>query len=106
MRGLDRQTAIYLAGVSGIRSRVPADATKLEERAREVMDRDAFEYVAGGAGTDTTVVANRPAFDRRGIVPRQPRDGSEGGTSVGLFGRPLPPPLPPAPGGGAGLARP
>src|SRR5438552_18581872 len=106
MRGLDRQTAIYLAGVSGIRSRVPADATKLEERAREVMDHDAFEYVAGGAGADTTVVANRTAFDRWRIVPRMLRDVSERDTSVELFGRRLESPFLLAPIGVLELAHP
>src|SRR4051794_21136695 len=104
MRGVDRQTAIYLAGVSGIRSRVPADATKLEERAREVMDHDAFEYVAGGAGVDGTVRANREAFDRWRIVPRMLRDVSERDTGVELFGRRIPAPLLLAPVGVLELA--
>ncbi len=39
MSGLERQTAIYLRGVSGARPRVPADATKLEGKARRKMSR-------------------------------------------------------------------
>src|SRR5918998_965036 len=70
MRGPDRQRAVYLAGVSGTRPRVPADATKLEARARRAMSREAFAYIAAGAGTEATVRANREAFERWKIVPR------------------------------------
>src|SRR3954466_13086797 len=93
MRGPDRQRAVYLAGVSGTRPRVPADATKLEARARRAMPRSAFAYIAAGAGTEATVRANREAFDRWAVVPRVLRDVSERDTSVELFGRRLPSPL-------------
>ena len=70
MRGLEQQTSIYAAGVSGSRT----DATMLEERAREAMSPEAFAYVAGGAGAGATIRANRAAFDRWRIVPRMLRD--------------------------------
>ncbi len=93
MRGLQQQTSIYAAGVSGRRPRVPTDATMLEERAREAMSSEAFAYVAGGAGTGATMRANRAAFDRWRIVPRMLRDVSDRDTSVELFGRTLPSPF-------------
>jgi lactate 2-monooxygenase len=93
MRGPDRQRAVYLAGVSGTRPRVPADATKLEARARRSMSRQAFAYIATGAGTESTVRSNREAFDRWKIVPRVLRDVSERDTSVELFGRRFPSPF-------------
>ena len=93
MRGLQQQTSIYAAGVSGRRPRVPTDATMLEERAREAMSAEAFAYVAGGAGTGATMRANRAAFDRWRIVPRMLRDVAERDTSVELFGRTLPSPF-------------
>jgi lactate 2-monooxygenase len=93
VRGLQQQTSIYAAGVSGRRPRVPTDATMLEERAREAMSAEAFAYVAGGAGTGATMRANRAAFDRWRIVPRMLRDVSERDTSVELFGRTLPSPF-------------
>src|SRR4051794_9232588 len=93
MRGPDRQRAVYLAGVSGTRPRVPADATQLEERARRSTSRSAFAYIAAGAGTEGTVRANREAFDRWRIVPRVLRDVSNRDTSVELFGRRIPSPL-------------
>jgi lactate 2-monooxygenase len=93
VRGLQQQTSIYAAGVSGTRPRVPTDATMLEERARETMSPEAFAYVAGGAGTGATMRANRAAFDRWRIVPRMLRDVAERDTSVELFGRTLPAPF-------------
>jgi lactate 2-monooxygenase len=93
MRGPDRQRAVYLAGVSGTRPRVPSDATKLEARARRAMPRSAFAYIATGAGTEATVHSNREAFDRWKIVPRILRDVSDRDTSVELFGRRLPSPF-------------
>jgi lactate 2-monooxygenase len=93
VRGLQQQTSIYAAGVSGTRPRVPTDATMLEERARETMSPEAFAYMAGGAGTGATMRANRAAFDRWRIVPRMLRDVAERATSVELFGRTLPAPF-------------
>ena len=74
MLGVLRQTAIYRAGVSGRRPRVPTDATQLEARARKAMPAEAYAYIAGGAGTGATVRANREGFDRWRIVPRMLRD--------------------------------
>jgi len=93
MNGLQRQTGIYLRGVSGRRPRVSTDATRLEEHAREHMSTQAFAYIAGGAGTGRTMRANREAFDHWQIVPRMLRDVSRRDTSVELFGRRLPSPF-------------
>ncbi len=76
MLGVLRQTAIYRAGVSGRRPRVPTDATQLEARAKKAMPAEAYAYIAGGAGTGATVRANREGFDRWRIVPRMLRDVS------------------------------
>jgi lactate 2-monooxygenase len=93
MIGVLRQTAIYRAGVSGRRPRVPTDATKLEQRARKSMPAEAFAYIAGGAGTGATMKANREGFDAWRIVPRMLRDVSERDTGVELLGRRLPSPF-------------
>ena len=89
MLGVLRQTAIYRAGVSGRRPRVPTDATQLEQRAKKSMPSEAFAYIAGGAGTGATVRANREGFDRWRIVPRMLRDVGERDTGIELFGRRL-----------------
>ncbi len=88
-----RQAEIYLAGARGVRPRVPVDAERLKEAAQRVMSREAFAYTAGGAGSESTMRANRAAFDRWRIVPRVLRDVSVRDTSIELFGRRLPSPL-------------
>jgi lactate 2-monooxygenase len=87
--GRERQTAIYLGGVSGLRPRVPVDSARLEARAAQTMAPEAFAYVAAGAGSEETVAANRAAFDRWRIVPRMLRDVSRRNTDIELFGRRL-----------------
>ena len=93
MRGVERQSQIYLGGVSGRRPRVPVDFAELERRAEGAMSEKAFAYVAAGAGLEETMRANRAAFGRWRIVPRMLRDVSERDTSVELFGRRLPSPF-------------
>jgi lactate 2-monooxygenase len=68
------------------------------------MSREAFAYVAGGAGLESTIAANREAFERWRIVPRMLRDVSRCDTSIELFGRRLPAPLLVAPVGVLELA--
>jgi lactate 2-monooxygenase len=91
--GLRRQTEIYLAGVRGRRPAIPLDSTKLERLAQRRMSPQAYAYVAGGAGAERTIAANRTAFDRWKIVPRVLRDVSDRDLSVELFGRRLPTPF-------------
>jgi lactate 2-monooxygenase len=91
--GRERQAAVYLAGATGRRARVPFDAAHLEDRARGVMSAEAFAYVAGGAGAEETMRANRRAFEQVSIVPRTLRDVSQRDTSLELFGRRLPAPF-------------
>jgi len=68
---------------------VPTDGTQLEEVARDHLSREAYAYIAGGAGSGATMHANRAAFDRHRIVPRMLRDASERDLAVELFGRKL-----------------
>jgi lactate 2-monooxygenase len=70
------------------------------------MSKEAFAYVAGGAGGEATMRANRQAFERVSIVPRALRDVSRRDTSVELFGRTLATPLLLAPIGVLDLAHP
>ena len=102
--GLRRQTDVYLAGVRGVRSPVPFSSAKLESAAKRRMTREAYAYIAGGAGLEGTIDANRAAFDRRRIVPRMMRDVSERDLSVELFGRRLETPFLTAPIGVLELA--
>ena len=57
------QYEIYLQGVSGALPELPVGVDDLERRAHEVLAPEAYDYVAGGAGLERTVRANREAFD-------------------------------------------
>jgi lactate 2-monooxygenase len=106
MVGLMRQTEIYLRGISAIRPSVPLDADALERQAKRHMRPEAFAYVAGGAGNERTIVANRAAFDRWRIVPRMLRDVSDRDTTIELLGQRLQSPFLLAPIGVLELAHP
>ena len=91
--GLARQTEIYLAGVRGRRPAIPFDHRKLERKAKTRLSAQAYAYIAGGAGIERTIAANRAAFDRWRIVPRVLRDVSDRDLSVELLGRRRPTPF-------------
>jgi isopentenyl diphosphate isomerase/L-lactate dehydrogenase-like FMN-dependent dehydrogenase len=101
--GRARQTEIFTGGIRGRKPLVPVDPNELERRARERLSAEVFAYVAGGAGLESTLAANRSAFERYRIVPRMLRDVSQRDLSVELFGRRLPAPLLLAPVGAIGL---
>jgi lactate 2-monooxygenase len=92
-RGRERQAEVYGNGVRGRRPAVPTGAARLEQAAKERMSDEAFAYVAGGAGLEATMAANRQAFLRRRIVPRILRGASERDLGVELYGRRLASPL-------------
>ncbi len=102
--GRRRQTDIYVGGIHGRRPRIPVDPNALEGLARKFLRPEAYAYLAGGAGTEETMRANRAAFARRQIVPRMLRDVSARDTSIELFGRRLPSPFLLAPVGALELA--
>jgi lactate 2-monooxygenase len=87
--GRERQAEIYLGRVRGRKPAVPVAAGLLEERAREAMSQRGFAYVAGGAGLEKTIDANRVAFERWRIVPRVLHDVAERQCGIELFGQQL-----------------
>ena len=91
--GRRRQREIFIAGVGGHRPTVPVAWNALEQAAQAAMSPEAWAYVAGGAGREATMDANRAAFDRWAIVPRVLRDVEKRDLSIELFGRRLPSPL-------------
>lgn len=93
MSATDWQKKIYLDGLSGKRLTVGIDLRSLEQQAQSILSRQAFEYIAGGAGLESTVASNRSAFEQYQIIPRMLRDVSERNTSVELFGSRLPSPI-------------
>ena len=88
-----RQQAIYSAGMAGRRPRVPVAETALEAAAQRRMAAADFAYIAGGAGRESTMAANRHAFERWRIVPRMLRDVAHRDTAISLFGRRYPQPF-------------
>jgi lactate 2-monooxygenase len=101
---LDWQKQIYLDGFAGKLPVVPSDPVRLELAARNSMSAKAFAYVAGGAGDELTVNANRSAFGFVQIVPRMLKNVSTRDTSITLFGQKLSSPLLLAPVGVLQLA--
>src|SRR5271163_4461845 len=91
--GPSRELQIYMHGLTGATLGVPVSISLLEQKAREILPPRAFDYVAGGAGGEDTVRANREAFYRWRIVPRMLRDVSERDLSVEIFGARLPAPV-------------
>jgi lactate 2-monooxygenase len=91
--GRQRQSDIYRAGTRGRTPRVPQNAVALERAAERAISKEGFAYIAGGAGLETTMRANRDAFERVEIVPRMLRGPVVRKLEVELFGRTLPAPL-------------
>ncbi len=94
-RGISRRTQsdIYRAGISGTRPRVPVDIEGLEKTARRALSAEAFAYIAGGAGAERTVAANRAAFGRWQVWPRPLRNVSSRDLSIDFLGTRRPTPL-------------
>jgi lactate 2-monooxygenase len=90
---LDWQKKIYLSGFSGKLPHVKIDPVHLEEAAKKVMSPQAFAYIAGGAGVESTMRSNRNAFETCRIVPRMLRNVGDRDTRIDLFGKKLPSPF-------------
>ena len=89
----DHQAQIYLRGFAGTRPKVPFTAQEMEALAHKCMSAEAFAYIAGGAGLESSVASNRSDFEKYKIIPRMLRDTSNRSTEIELFGQPLPSPL-------------
>lgn len=104
--GRETQSTIYRAGAQGQRPVVPAAWAGLENAARKTMSREAWAYVAGSSGAETTEANNRAAFDAVRLVPRVLRDVSQRDLSIELLGRRYPFPVLAAPVGVLELVHP
>lgn len=106
MYGMERQLQIYLAGMQGQRPTTPMNYEQLEEQARQRLTVEAYGYVAGGAGGEETMRANRAAFERWQIVPRMLRNVGERDLRAQVLGTTLPAPLMLAPIGVQSIVHP
>jgi isopentenyl diphosphate isomerase/L-lactate dehydrogenase-like FMN-dependent dehydrogenase len=100
--GSQVQNAIYLTGESPW----PLTADDWEAAAREKLEPGPFGYIAGGAGSESTIRANREAFERRRIRPRMLTGNRERELSVEILGTPSPGPFFLAPIGVLEIAHP
>ena len=91
--GRRTQTSIFRAGASGAQPKIPTGWPALVARAQRAMSDEAWAYVNGSSGTESTAEANVEAFEQWRIVPRVLRDVSERELGVTLFGHHYPTPL-------------
>lgn len=89
----DWQKEIYLNGFAGGKLSVNASFDELEQRAKKKISKEAYAYIAGGAGSEATMRANRLAFERWKIVPRMLTNVETRDTSIELLGQKLPSPV-------------
>src|SRR5437879_10254853 len=93
LTGPERELQLYAQGLVGGKPSVPAPLHLLEAKAKEVLAPRAYDYVAGGAGGEDTMRANREALYRWRIVPRMLRDVAKRDLSVEVLGALLPAPI-------------
>jgi isopentenyl diphosphate isomerase/L-lactate dehydrogenase-like FMN-dependent dehydrogenase len=100
------QYEIYLGGLGDQKPKYPLTYRELEAAAHEQLRPEAYGYVAGSAGAETTERNNREAFERWRIVPRMLRDSSNRDTSRDVLGTTLPAPFMLAPIGVQSIVHP
>ena len=104
--GRDLQSAIFRKGLFGHRPVVPTEPSALAAAAQQAMSKEAWAYVAGGAGQHRTVEANTAAFDHYRLVPRMLTNVETRDLRTTLFGVDMPAPLMLGPVGVLELAHP
>ncbi|MFZ0048413.1 MAG: lactate 2-monooxygenase [Streptosporangiaceae bacterium] len=100
------QDEIYLTGVTGEVPDFPADLSRLEEAAKAVMAPEAYDYIAGSAGSGDTARENLEAFRRWRIMPSMLTDVSAPSFSSTVLGARLTTPFLLAPVGVLKIAHP
>lgn len=77
-----------------------------KQRAKQAIDREAFTYVASGAGSEQTMKANEEAFNRWRLLPQVLTDVTHRDMSVSLWGQAMATPFLLAPIGMQGIVHP
>ncbi len=88
-----RQSEIFLGNLRGKNRTIPVSFEKLRAKAKNEISKEAYAYIAGSAGRESTKRANRRGFNNWQIVPRMLRDVSDCDTSISLFGHRYPVPF-------------
>ncbi|HEY2156796.1 MAG TPA: lactate 2-monooxygenase [Isosphaeraceae bacterium] len=91
--GFRRQMKIYELGLGGMTPSTPVSPDELDHKAKTVLPKEAYDYLAGGAGGEDTMRANREAFRRWRIVPRYLRNVDRRDLTVEILGHRLPAPV-------------
>jgi lactate 2-monooxygenase len=100
--GSEVQNAINVSGESPW----PISPEEWETRAAEALEPGPFDYIAGGAGSESTMRANLEAFERRRLRPRMLTGNSERDITVEILGTKSPAPFLLAPIGVLSIAHP
>lgn len=87
MGSFQRQKEIYLKAMAGRTPKITLDPVELERAASKALSTKAFNYLAGGAGTEATMEANLSAFRRYHILPRMLQAIEDVSTGINLFGQ-------------------
>jgi len=96
------QAEIYVGGADDL----PLDPDEWEARARAVLEPGPFDYIAGGAGGESTMQANRDAFARWRLRPAMLAGNLQRDLHVTVLGTASPVPFILAPVGVLSAARP
>jgi lactate 2-monooxygenase len=95
------QAGIYVGGADDL----PLDPDEWESRAKAVRESGPFDYIAGGAGAESTMRANREAFARWRLRPAMLAGNQQRNLSVSVLGTASPAPFFLAPVGVLSAAR-
>ena len=95
------QAEIYVGGADDL----PLDPDEWESRAKAVLDPGPFDYIAGGAGGESTMQANRDAFARWRLRPAMLAGNLQRDLHVSILGTSSPLPFFLAPVGVLSAAR-
>jgi lactate 2-monooxygenase len=87
--GSQIQNAIYVSGESPW----PIAPEEWEARAADMLEPGPFDYIAGGAGSESTMRANLEAFERRRLRPRMLTGNTDRDISVEVLGTSSPAPF-------------
>jgi lactate 2-monooxygenase len=104
--GPEIQGAIYVRGLGGMRPEIPTSFRELEAKAKQKLSPEAWAYIAGAAGLETTMDANRVAFERVKIAPRVLGGAGTRDLSVDLYMQRATAPVLTAPIGVSDMAHP
>jgi len=98
--------ANFLSGLAGKRPATPVTYEALAEKAQRMLPPESYDYLAGGAGRESTIARNREALDRVAILPHMLAGSAQVDTTLEWRGIRMPGPVMLSPIGVLELAHP